>query len=251
MKRTVCLILGTAVLSLPLLAQPEPPGAIAKIYTLKPKPGMEDAFEKAYKQHLQWHRDQNDTWNWDAWQYESGDRLGQYAIVTSGHQWADFDNRGEMGRADEADANQRLRPLLESVTADWSLAHYQMSRLPAGMPQAQVVRVTEYHLHPGKDLDFAAAISKANEALTKANWGQPVLWTQALTGTTGVFSAVEFHENWAGLQPAETSVLQALEEVLGHAETSRLAETFWSCQKSSQSYILRYRADLSYSPSGE
>lgn len=246
------LVWAVVSMLLTFAAAAQEPGPVAKIYLIKVKPGMEQQFEEAYKQHLEWHRSQNDTWTWDGWQYESGERFGQYVVVTPGHHWSDFDERGEMEQADSADAQKRLTPLIESLTVWWSLARPDLSRFNPedDMSSTRLARVTEYHVKPGKDYEFVSVVRKANEALSQANWGGPVLWTQDLTGEGGVYSSVQMLPNWAALAPPEKSLFEALEAELGHAETSHMVETFLSCIEGSEAHLVRYRPDLSYQPGG-
>jgi hypothetical protein len=58
----------------------------------KPKEGLEQKFETGYKQHLQWHKANNDPWGWYGWYVISGPRSGQFVDATVGHRWGDFDN---------------------------------------------------------------------------------------------------------------------------------------------------------------
>ncbi len=104
MRRTgiFLVVLSLLLLALPVLAQDEP-GNLSRAFFVKPKPGMEQQFEAAYKQHIAWHRQQSDTWAWHTWQYETGDRFGQYAVWTAGHHWEDFDAHAEFSAADTAD----------------------------------------------------------------------------------------------------------------------------------------------------
>lgn len=57
----------------------------------KPKEGLEQKFEAGYKQHLLWHKANNDPWGWYGWYVVSGARLGQFVDATVGHTWSDFD----------------------------------------------------------------------------------------------------------------------------------------------------------------
>lgn len=249
MKRIVTWALFSALACMPALAQE--PGPVAKIYLVKVKPGMEAQFEEAYKQHVEWHRQQNDSWVWDAWQYQSGERFGQYVVVTSGHHWKDFDERGEMEKADNADAQKRLLPLTESVTVWWSRAMPDLSRLPQGEFEVRVARVTDYHIKPGKGFEFVELIRKAGNALAKANWGDPILWTQDLTGQGGVFSAVEMLPNWSALAPSDKSIGEVLASQLGQETASHMRETFWNCVARTETHLVAYRPDLSYAPSSQ
>lgn len=57
----------------------------------KVKEGMSQNFENGYKKHLEWHKENNDPWNWYGWYIVSGERLGQFVDATFDHSWGDFD----------------------------------------------------------------------------------------------------------------------------------------------------------------
>lgn len=57
----------------------------------KPKEGHLQNFENGYKQHLNWHKINGDTWGWYGWFFVSGPRYGQFVDATFNHTWADFD----------------------------------------------------------------------------------------------------------------------------------------------------------------
>jgi len=78
----------------------EEAGDIARAFVVKAKPGMEQKFEEAYKKHIAWHEQQNDDWTWDTWQFQTGERFGQYMIRTEDHHWQDFDATADFQVAD-------------------------------------------------------------------------------------------------------------------------------------------------------
>jgi hypothetical protein len=65
--------------------------AVAHFSFWKPRPGQEQQFEKGYKQHLIWHRNNGDRWAWYGWYFISGPRAGQFVDATFDHAWGDFD----------------------------------------------------------------------------------------------------------------------------------------------------------------
>jgi hypothetical protein len=82
------LVVVLLILSGDLMAQDN---KVAHFSVWKPKAGHEQHFEKGYKQHLLWHRDNGDTWAWYGWYIISGSRAGQFVDATFNHAWADFD----------------------------------------------------------------------------------------------------------------------------------------------------------------
>ncbi len=68
-------VLSLLLLALPVLAQEEG-GNIVRVFVDKAKTGMEQQYEEAVKQHIAWHREQGDTWNWVVRRIESGRTSG-------------------------------------------------------------------------------------------------------------------------------------------------------------------------------
>ena len=91
--RVLAVIVTGIVISLalvcPVSAQS---GNVARIVVWQMKPGMERDFQEGYKRHLQWHRDNHDTWTWCGWVLGSGDRVDYFVDGTFFHAWNDFDN---------------------------------------------------------------------------------------------------------------------------------------------------------------
>lgn len=88
MKAKIGLLLAGACISASLLAQDK---TVAQFVAWKPKEGQEQSFENGYKQHLNWHKTNGDTWSWYGWFVVSGPRDGQFIDATFNHAWSDFD----------------------------------------------------------------------------------------------------------------------------------------------------------------
>lgn len=67
-------------------------GSIAQFAVWQPMPGQASNFENGYKQHLAWHKSNNDHWDWYGWYIVSGPRYGQFVDATFNHAWKDFDD---------------------------------------------------------------------------------------------------------------------------------------------------------------
>lgn len=237
----VSLLLGAS-------AAAQAPGPIAKIYFVKVKPGMQAKFEEAYKAHIAWHRAQKDTWVWDAWQFESGARVGQYAVVTPGHAWADFDARGDMDKADSAQAQEHLMPLMESLEVSWSRALPNVSGMPDNMQKVAVAQVTDFRVRPGMDFEFLGVIGKVSKALADMEGRGPALWTQSLTGDGSIYTMIDMHPDWASLEPPAKPLIERLAGKLGALSAAQLVKTFSECVEGTHTNLVRYREDLSYQP---
>ncbi len=64
---------------------------VCRIYFSTPKAGAAQQYEAGRKKHMQFHRDQKDTWTWSTYAIETGDNTGTYVTSSCGHAWKDFD----------------------------------------------------------------------------------------------------------------------------------------------------------------
>ncbi len=250
MRRTgvFLVVLSLLLLALPALAQDEP-GNLARAFFVKPKPGMEQQFEEAYKQHIAWHRQQNDTWAWHTWQYETGDRLGQYAVWTAGHHWEDFDAHAEFSAADTADYMANVAQYVGSVTGTFSRVLPEVSRWPEGEGVPAFINVLTFRLRYGGDREFNYAIKKVTEAINKSDWPVHYGWMAMVSGVElGTYILVFPHENWADFKEPDKPLWAMLEGVYGRVGAEKLRKAFSKTVLSGSSEILSFRADLSYTP---
>ncbi|MFQ5818125.1 MAG: hypothetical protein ACE5H2_09270 [Terriglobia bacterium] len=244
------LLLG-ALLARPAVAQEEP-GQIARVYHVKPRAGMELQFEEAFKQHIDWHRQQGDTWTWNTWFISTGKRFGQYAVGTFGHRWADFDNPGVDPEADAAHYLANVAPYVQSVTSLFGMVLPNVSRPPEGKGPSPLASLIHIYVKVGAEEKFMHAIGKVSKALEKGNWPGRYLWYALVNGGKHPqFVLVLPRENWASFKEPEKPVGAALEEVYGRQGADSLRMVFRKTIRSEWSEVLEYRPDLSYAPASE
>jgi hypothetical protein len=240
-------ILGLAgLLALPLLAQ-EKPGTVAAVFIAKPKAGMRQQFEQANKRHMDWHRQQKDTWAVNVWEIVSGEHVGQYGYGSFGHHWKDFDSHAKFDEADMADYYANVAPYVEPVVARYYVHHPEISRpMESNAPLAEVV---EYRLNMGAESDFLLAGRKILEAIQKTNY--PVyyevyeLWDG---GEHPTYVMVFPHKNWADFEPPEQTFMAMMEKAYGRDEAESILKLFDKSVRGVRSQIIAERPDLSYSP---
>lgn len=249
-SRIFATLVAALLLIAPLCAQ-ESEGQIAHFIQVKPKAGMSQELEEAAKAHMDWHRQQNDSWEWHLWQYVTGEQLGQYLALTPGHRWEDFDAKQEFIARDQADAATRIGPFMESMSAWYSRFRPEISSWSED-DTPSMVHVTVYHVKPGKTAQFTYAVERLHKALQQAGWPQHYMWEQVVVGGEGpVFNLVLPMQKWADLNPPEKPFDQAVEEVVGRREAESLLQSFLETIQGQRSEILRYRPDLSYIPDGQ
>jgi len=249
MCRTALLLVALAAFApTTSVSAQEEAGEIARAFVVKAKPGMGQKFEEAYKKHVAWHEQQNDDWTWDTWQFQTGERFGQYMIRTEGHHWQDFDATADFQVADGKHFMDTAGPYVASTTSFFSRIDQEASRMPADPPS--IVQVTSYLLHPGKGAQFTHVVKKLNEANAKTN--RPVFsaLVQTLSGVEQPsYAIVSLHKNWAGFEPPDQATMAMLVEIYGQQEAEALRKTFYDSVRSYSTNVLVYQPELSYRPS--
>lgn len=232
--------------ALPLAAQQDQAN-VSRAFWVKPKPGMAQEFEKAAKAHLDWHRQQKDTWTWTTLQFETGERLGQFIVVTQGHRWEEFDARAEFDKADVENWAATVGPHVESTSSVFSVARLDVSRPLADPTPPAMTLAIYFHVKPGTDADFNYCMRKFHEAIGKTNWPGNYTWLQRVAGTdVPQYVLVLPRKNWAAFKPGEKRFDQMLEEAFGAQEARELLEKFGATVRYETAEILRHRPDLSY-----
>ena len=224
---------------------------LCRIYFLTPKPGGQAAFEAGRKKHVAFHKAQNDTWTWSAYEIQTGDDTGNFVFATCGHAWADFDAwDAKMGKADTADANVNIAPFVQRATDGFYLYRADMSLAPPGQPPAPITAVTIYTLHPGAGPAFTAAIRRINEALSKQpDWPKTSGWLQLMNGgESPTFVLLNSRKSWADFAPLSKSVADVLTETYGKEESDKILGTLGSSAAHIYTHAATYRPDLSYVP---
>lgn len=243
----VCALL----LALPVAAQEEAVGQLARVYVVQPKAGMALQFEEAYAAHVAWHREQGDTWTWVTWQVQSGEDFGKYAIITPGHRWADFDNPGVLPKEDAAHFLSTAGQYVESVTSSFWVSLPDISRPLESEGAAAVRWLNFFEVQRGKIDKFRNAVHKVHKAIEKTNWPANYFWAALVNGGSQPTYLLVFpRENWAGFSPQETPFDQMLEEAYGEQEAKEILSVLDRAIKSQRTHIEVYRPELSYVPGG-
>lgn len=250
MKRILCLLAVYLFVgaTLTLMGQ-DATESINWVIRIKAIAGKELQFEEAYKEHLKWHAENNDSMPWFGWQYMAGPYTGQYVIAVPGQQWKNFD-RGEMGKADSANARQTVAPHILERQVWYSQTLSDLSNpQPAGSPMPAMVAVYRYQIKPGLGSQFVSSISRMHKALQEAGWKEYYRWNQVVEGAEGIqFYVVVSRESFADFADPAPSLLEVVEEKLGRAATEDTRNDFWGAVKSLDSHVLVHREDLSYVP---
>lgn len=248
MRRTGILVAAAlAIAAQPLLAEDQP--NVGHIFVTQPKAGMQQQYEAGRKKHMDWHKRQNDTWEWVTWEVLTGDRTGLYITGSFAHRWKDFDDYGKMEAADTADAAANLGPYSASTMSFFVGFMADASRPPEGRGFSPMAEHIHFQLKQGADSQFRHAIKKIHEAIGKTSWPTNYLWYELLDGGEHpAYALILPMKNWADMAPPEVAFPAMLEKAFGREEADAIMKEIDRSIHTQRSEILRYRPDLSYTP---
>jgi hypothetical protein len=165
------------IIALPmLLVAQTAPGQYARIAILRPLDGHTVDFEAGYVRHLDWHRQNRDTWVWYGWNVTFGERQRWFVYASFGHSAASLDDPVSPAD-DERDNVVNVAPHVEYV-GNGLYEFLPGISLGSGVPQPSArVEFTTVDLVPGAAKAFEAALTAGQSA-------QPgeTLWYRMLAG---------------------------------------------------------------------
>lgn len=248
----MCAVVLSVVSLFGSMAKAQGEGAVVRTYFVTPKPGMGLQYEEAYKRHVSWHRQQKDTWRWDTYVVEAGERVGQFVHVTSGHQWEDFDNPAVTEAADAADYESNAGKYAESASSIFSVYRADISRMSPGSTEpAPLLHAIRFELNPNGNGDFRDGQLRIREASEKTNNPDEWFFIRRISGDeTPTYILLFPKKSWAefGRREDVPTLGRMMERVFSHEEWESMMERFRRAVRRESSYILKYRPDLSYVP---
>ena len=247
--RMLAVVLAVTFAVIPVAAQGESPPPIARDYDLNVKMGHEADFVAAMKKQVEWYRKNDETWSWHTWQWETGEKAGQFVFRSPGHHWSDMDDRDE--RAAEARSHflDNVGPHLESMSANISALMPDLTRWPGTEATAAFVSIHEFNLHYGKAEKFVNILGKFHDAIVDADWPVHYAWLARVSGgEVPTFILAVPHDSWADMKGPDEHFNSMLEDVMGRLDARELLAEFDGCVKRQTVSLARLRPDLSYMP---
>ena len=166
--RRVFLYLASVLITLasvPAGAQTAPLDTVREVVRQKVRIDAKAAYETARKKHMQWHKAQNDPWEWDVFELITGPDTGAYIITSGNHQWKEMEDwTAKHEPADSADAAAAMGFAITGSQRSYWTQLNSISRLPPQGERLALATVTYYRVKPGSDLAVRAAIAKVNAA---------------------------------------------------------------------------------------
>lgn len=252
--RMFLIVMTVCAIAIPLVAQEEekPAPMVAKNHYVTVNSGQALEFEAAYKGHLEWHANKNDTWYWHTWQIANGQNLGQYIIRTGNHTWADFDEHAEFSKEDSAHYLENVSGYVKKLSSTMVVAVPDISKWPDDYGIPTMVDVNVFQVSSQYSQAFYNAMEKIHKAIVEKEMPFTYSWSFVANGGEGpgetwimVFPFKSWTEYGASWEP---NFWKMVEEVYGDYETDLIRKTMNKAIVHQENFMAAYRADLSYNP---
>ncbi|MDQ1346682.1 MAG: hypothetical protein QG573_51 [Acidobacteriota bacterium] len=252
MRKAMCIVVGAALLSVaPVLAQKSPD--VCEVTFWSAKPGAAAAWAEGRKRHMEFHKQQKDTFTWYAWEVINGDRAGGFLTGTFDHYWKDFDGREAFDALDAADLAKTSGPATAASSDGFWIHLGKASRLkPGATAPAKYLQLTHYYVRPENTPRFEDALEAIAAELTKLDWPVYSSWYRLASGGDGPHYVLSIgRDGYADFAPPEKTMSVALTESMGARQATELLGDLRGSTERLYSEIVRFRPDLSYVPAAK
>jgi hypothetical protein len=232
----VALSLG---LTFPVAAQD---GNVATSFFMTVDDANVPELEEGLRDHAEWHVRQGDPWQWAVWQAVTGPP--EYAYVSAGHDWSDFDNPSVDPGEDASNWSETGGPYSERIDARMWVDMTEVSQ-PFLEPPT-MLQVFEFSVNPGGDEALMHFAQKFVDAARSTNSPVRFVWSRVVSAAAGSthFVAVPL-AGFAALGDMGEP-FPMLVEAYGMTEARQLFATFADAATSAGSRIWVLRPDLSH-----
>lgn len=230
------------------------PGNTTGVLSQMPKPGMTAKFEQGVKEVVAYAQSHGDITGWQAFEVQTGPDAGEVDILLP-FNWADQDHPPSYVAGIDSTADKNVTPY--SSYARWSL----MDLLPnlgspaaASAPQMKYFEVIDFVIKPGRMEAFLAAVRQISDAERTKNSQDtnPVyIYAERSGGDANGITVAIGHPSMADFARPGKSITQVLREAYGEDEAMVIWESFENSIASEHNFIVQFRPDLSFTPSGK
>lgn len=230
-------------------AQTAPLDTVTEVVRQKARLDVKADYEAARRKHMEWHKAQNDPWEWDVFDIMTGPDTGGYIIASGNHQWREMEEwNAKYAAADGADSLAAMGFAITSSERSYWTQLNSLSRLPPQGDRFPLATLTYYHTRPGSDRAVRAAIARVNAVLDAGNYPLPTIWYLLSSGGEGPTFAVLTPRAGLGDMAPMPGLLEVLATQLGRPRAETLMASFFENVISTSSEMVKRRLDLSYIP---
>jgi hypothetical protein len=247
-------LISFAALSLaPLAASAQgAPGPMTQVISAVIKPGMSAKFEEGLKTVEAYIKAQGGTDAISTFVVLDGPQMGSYVTLLPVN-WAQRDTPPAYAAELQRQIEKNIVPYQASVVSSLTQVATNLGTLPpASAPPMKYYQVIDLDIRPDRMNDFIAAVAEISAAEHKQNPStNPVLiYFEVSGGDANRVTVAIGHPTWADFAVAGKSIQQVLREFYGEQAGSSVARQLDSSIAHEENFVVQYRPDLSYVPSG-
>ena len=223
----------------PALAQEESGGDYARLWRIDYMQGQWSEFIEAFDAHVEWRRDNGETWTWMAFRPVTGDRLNSIFVRSGDHTLAEMDEYEAFQAKASEHWNGSVDQYVESYVTWITENDEELGSWPEEEPN--LIQAYSYRLKPGGEPAFNAALRKIDEGLVKVNWGEPYAIARVLSGSDGneVWLILPY-ESYADMAEPDKTFAEALSEAWGEKEAGKLMKQISGAYESVDEILVRF-----------
>ena len=253
MKRNLRILVVLPVLmmcAMPMWAEEgeELPEMLAMVYVVDVMPGHQMEFEDAFKEHMEMHRQAQDTWARHAWVVVAGQNLGRYIIRSAWHTWESLDNEVEVPN-DQEHVATALSPHIDNLSSMVSQAMPKLSNWPEDLGVPKMVEVNVFNLEYDGVEDFFHVVKKIHTMILEQEMPLHYSWSEVVVGASGPqITLVMPRSGWADFKPRDPGIWAMAEEVYGETEAKMMRAMIGDAIESEEHFVAMFRPDLCLIP---
>ena len=219
---------------------------LAEMWMMEPKAGMDQAFTKSFKEHIDHRMKLGDPRVWQVYTPVLGDKLNQYLVRSCCFEWKDMDSYQQWSQ--DKKPMQHWNKHVDDKVANYG--HYLStidtanSHWPQGT-KANYVGVTYFKVKPGHWREVNEAVKVISDVAKEHKWPYHWSWSNSVGGEPAMHLAIPY-ENYAMMAPPEQKFNELMVKHLGSEDKAKAFWQAWSGHFATTHYnIYRHNKDLS------
>ena len=250
--KSLALVLIFLFVLAPFAASQDRPSQYLEIITITIKPGTAPQFEDYVKKIVDAANKVGVAQTWQGGQIDLGGAANTYAVVLPFEKWGDRDAwirfpeylAKAYGESEAAKIMRVGEPTIQSVDTE---VHQLLEDLTTGLEGAvepsQFVFVRLHEVKPEMVSEYRLFRAKVKEAEQQAD-GRRVIRRVSVVGQSNIYSSATPFNKWSE-RDGRSSLMEFLSKTHGEAEAAQLVDSVRRCIKSGETFVWRYRPDLS------
>jgi hypothetical protein len=225
---------------------------MVSVYSSVAKPGMTAKLEEGLKTVEAYLKGQGSPDSISTFQVVDGPQMGAYVSLIP-FSWAQQDTPVPYAAELQRQIDKNIAPYQASLVRSLAQIATNLGTVPpANSPPLKYYQVIYLDIKPGSMNDFTTAVTQITAAEHKQNPSTtPVyIYFEVSGGDANRVTVAIGHPTWADFGTAGKSIDQVLHEYYGDQVASSVGRLFDGAIAHEENFVVAYRPDLSYIPSG-